>query len=64
MLAVTDESVEDVCTEYDDELRRVGCQICSLKVKNKESIMQSVKLHHVILKSKAELDQLINGLVY
>lgn len=60
--AVTDESVEDICTEHEDELRQVGCRIGSLKWKNKESIMQSIKLHHVLLKSKAELDQLIDGL--
>ena len=54
--------MDNVCTKHANEIEQVGYIIPKYRVKDREHLCSSIKLYHVILKCKAEMDQLIDGM--
>ena len=66
MSATTIEELKDVYTCHFCELVDYGVTnpSTSITLEDKHTIVQSITLHHVLLKSKAEADQFSEGLSY
>ena len=60
--SVTDESVANICSQHATDIEHVGYIVPMPSLKDKPKLIRSIKLHHVLLKNKAELDQMISGM--
>ena len=62
--ATTDESVRSFASEYSDMLLESGFTKASsaITLADREDMIKSLCLHHIIFKCKGELDQLKEGL--
>ena len=64
MAANNDETLRDVCLHNVDLSLEAGYSlpVAQIQMKDKDKLIKTLLLHHVLFRSKAVLDQLMHGL--